>query len=115
MSVICDVRKLGLGKKSSFSQILPTLPGLADELGYDYSREGVKEDHTASYFSHSNQSATQTRDSIAEESLEMLIDWLKKGGNVGIHGEDTAHETSSFSPIRSPIFEDATNSTRTRR
>ena len=29
------------------------------------------------------------RDKIAEESLEMLIDWLKtKGGNVGIHGSD---------------------------
>lgn len=52
-------------------------------------REGVKEDHTANYFSHSNQTATQMRDKIAEESLEMLIDWLKtKGGNVGIHGSD---------------------------
>lgn len=47
----------------------------------------MKEDHTANYFSHSNQTATEMRESIAEESLEMLIDWLKtKGGNVAIHG-----------------------------
>lgn len=46
----------------------------------------MHEDHTAAYFSHSNQTATQMRESVAEESLEMLIDWLKQGGNVGIHG-----------------------------
>ncbi|KAK7044119.1 Fructose-2,6-bisphosphatase [Paramarasmius palmivorus] len=56
---------------------------------------GIKEDHTASFFSHSNVQATQNRDSLAEDSLEMLIQWLKEGGNVGIH--------------------DATNSTRSRR
>lgn len=26
------------------------------------------------------------RDKLAEDSLEMLIQWLKNGGNVGIHG-----------------------------
>ncbi|KAJ3716076.1 6-phosphofructo-2-kinase-domain-containing protein [Lentinula raphanica] len=56
---------------------------------------GVKENHTADFFSHSNAQATQSRDSLAEESLEMLIQWLKEGGNVGIH--------------------DATNSTKSRR
>ena len=58
-------------------------------------RSGVKEDHTAGYFSHDNQEATRLRDKLAEDSLEMLIQWLKEGGNVGIH--------------------DATNSTRDRR
>ncbi|TDL27187.1 bifunctional 6-phosphofructo-2-kinase/fructose-2,6-bisphosphate 2-phosphatase [Rickenella mellea] len=56
---------------------------------------GVKEDHTATYFSHGNEQATKLRDSLAEDSLEMLIQWLKDGGNVGIH--------------------DATNSTKSRR
>ncbi|KAG7089899.1 hypothetical protein E1B28_011533 [Marasmius oreades] len=56
---------------------------------------GIKEDHTASFFSHENVEATQSRDSLAQESLETLIQWLKDGGNVGIH--------------------DATNSTRSRR
>ena len=75
-------------------------------------RSGIKEDHTAKYFSHNNVEATRIRDRLAEDSLEMLIQWLKKGGNVGIHGEilfgssripDTKHRT------------DATNSTRARR
>jgi hypothetical protein len=26
------------------------------------------------------------RDKLAEDSLEMLIEWLKEGGNVAIHG-----------------------------
>ncbi|ETW85635.1 hypothetical protein HETIRDRAFT_32529 [Heterobasidion irregulare TC 32-1] len=58
-------------------------------------QSGIKEDHTASYFSHDNVEATRSRDQLAEDSLEMLIQWLKEGGNVGIH--------------------DATNSTRARR
>ncbi|KAG9318270.1 bifunctional 6-phosphofructo-2-kinase fructose-2,6-bisphosphate 2-phosphatase [Chiua virens] len=58
-------------------------------------QSGIKEDHTAQYFSHNNVEATKIRDKLAEDSLEMLIQWLKKGGNVGIH--------------------DATNSTRSRR
>ncbi|KAL0573569.1 Fructose-2,6-bisphosphatase [Marasmius crinis-equi] len=58
-------------------------------------RLGIKEDHTASFFSHDNKDATQARDGLAQESLEMLIQWLKDGGNVAIH--------------------DATNSTRDRR
>ena len=52
-------------------------------------RSGVKEDHTANYFSHGNEEATKLRDSLAEDSLEMLIQWLKDGGNVGIHGNFT--------------------------
>ncbi|OCH95219.1 bifunctional 6-phosphofructo-2-kinase/fructose-2,6-bisphosphate 2-phosphatase [Obba rivulosa] len=56
---------------------------------------GQREDHTASYFSHDNEEATRLREKLAEDSLDMLIQWLKEGGNVGIH--------------------DATNSTRSRR
>ncbi|EIM90533.1 bifunctional 6-phosphofructo-2-kinase/fructose-2,6-bisphosphate 2-phosphatase [Stereum hirsutum FP-91666 SS1] len=56
---------------------------------------GIKEDHTAAYFSHDNVEATRLRDQLANDSLEMLIAWLKQGGNVGIH--------------------DATNSSRARR
>lgn len=56
---------------------------------------GKKADHTAVYFSHQNEQAMRLREQLAEESLEMLIQWLKDGGNVGIH--------------------DATNSTRSRR
>ncbi|EKM78587.1 hypothetical protein AGABI1DRAFT_114211 [Agaricus bisporus var. burnettii JB137-S8] len=58
-------------------------------------QSGVKEEHTASWFSHDNQSANESREKLAQDSLEMLIAWLKLGGNVGIH--------------------DATNSTRERR
>ncbi|KAF9239651.1 6-phosphofructo-2-kinase-domain-containing protein [Melanogaster broomeanus] len=58
-------------------------------------QSGIKENHMSSFFSHDNAEATKTRDQLAEDSLEMLIQWLKKGGNVGIH--------------------DATNSTRGRR
>ncbi|CAE6520733.1 unnamed protein product [Rhizoctonia solani] len=56
---------------------------------------GITEDHTASYFSHSDDKASQLREALAEECLESLIAWLKKGGNVAIH--------------------DATNSTHARR
>ncbi|KAH7927690.1 bifunctional 6-phosphofructo-2-kinase/fructose-2,6-bisphosphate 2-phosphatase [Leucogyrophana mollusca] len=58
-------------------------------------QSGIREDHGSDYFSHNNVEATKSRDQLAEDSLEMLIQWLKKGGNVGIH--------------------DATNSTRSRR
>jgi len=77
------------------------------------SRSGVREDHTASYFSHNNTEATQLREKLAEDSLEMLIQWLKDGGNVGIHGEDyTCFVTW---PIAHLLRLDATNSTRARR
>ncbi|KAI9056645.1 bifunctional 6-phosphofructo-2-kinase/fructose-2,6-bisphosphate 2-phosphatase [Trametes sanguinea] len=58
-------------------------------------QSGKREDHRASYFSHDNVEATRLRDQLANDSLEMLIQWLREGGNVGIH--------------------DATNSTRARR
>ncbi|KAL4074611.1 6-phosphofructo-2-kinase-domain-containing protein [Scleroderma yunnanense] len=58
-------------------------------------QSGIHEDHGSNYFSHNNAEATKVREQLAEDSLEMLINWLKKGGNVGIH--------------------DATNSTRARR
>ena len=49
-------------------------------------RSGVKEDHTAQWFSHDNEKANESRERLASDSLEMLIQWLKDGGNVGIHG-----------------------------
>jgi len=52
------------------------------------------------------------REKLAEDSLEMLLQWLKSGGNVGIHGEILS------GPFRTSGTEhrtDATNSTRTRR
>jgi hypothetical protein len=52
-------------------------------------RSGVQENHTASYFSHANVEATKLRDQLAADSLDMLIQWLKEGGNVGILGTCT--------------------------
>ncbi|KAJ3476515.1 hypothetical protein NLI96_g11102 [Meripilus lineatus] len=54
---------------------------------------GMREDHTASYFSHSNAEANKLRDQLASDSLEMLIKWLREGGNVGIH--DATNSTQS--------------------
>ncbi|KAG8685624.1 Fructose-2,6-bisphosphatase, partial [Ceratobasidium sp. 395] len=44
-------------------------------------KSGITEDHTASYFSHSDDKASQLREALAEECLEGLISWLKQGGN----------------------------------
>ena len=49
-------------------------------------RTGHQEAHTAQFFSGTNEDAMKKRDQLAEESLEMLISWLRKGGNVAIHG-----------------------------
>jgi 6-phosphofructo-2-kinase/fructose-2,6-biphosphatase 2 len=49
-------------------------------------KEGAKPNHSASYFSHDNKEATESREKLASDSLDMLIAWLKEGGNVGIHG-----------------------------
>ncbi|TFK54823.1 bifunctional 6-phosphofructo-2-kinase/fructose-2,6-bisphosphate 2-phosphatase [Heliocybe sulcata] len=54
---------------------------------------GVRENHNAEFFSHNNEEATRRRDQLAEDSLEMLIQWLKHGGNVGIH--DATNSTQS--------------------
>lgn len=54
-------------------------------------RSGVREDHTASYFSHDNAEANRSRDQLAADSLEMLIQWLREGGNVGVHGACRIH------------------------
>ncbi|KAJ2924626.1 hypothetical protein H1R20_g12456, partial [Candolleomyces eurysporus] len=56
-------------------------------------QSGVKEEHNASWFSHANQQANNSRDQLAHDSLEMLIQWLKDGGNVGIH--DATNSTLS--------------------
>lgn len=77
-----------------------------------YFRSGIKEDHTAKYFSHNNVEATKIRDRLAEDSLDMLIQWLKKGGNVGIHGEILF---GLFRTTGTEYRKDATNSTRSRR
>lgn len=45
-----------------------------------------KANHGESYFDHSDASAKAVREKLAEESLDALIDWLKREGNVGIHG-----------------------------
>jgi hypothetical protein len=66
-------------------------------------RSGVKEDHTASFFSHDNAEATRRRDQLAADSLDMLIQWLHNGGNVGIHGACRIHPyypVSSDIPVR---------------
>lgn len=52
-------------------------------------RSGIREDHTAQWFSHDNPEATESRERLAQDSLEMLIQWLKEGGNVGIHGSSS--------------------------
>lgn len=49
-------------------------------------RSGIKENHTASWFNHDNAAANESRERLSSDSLEMLIQWLKEGGNVGIHG-----------------------------
>ncbi|KLO09975.1 bifunctional 6-phosphofructo-2-kinase/fructose-2,6-bisphosphate 2-phosphatase [Schizopora paradoxa] len=56
-------------------------------------QSGIKEDHSAKYFSHNNEEANRLRDSLSEDSLDMLIQWLKDGGNVGIH--DATNSTVS--------------------
>ncbi|KAK0551798.1 Fructose-2,6-bisphosphatase [Tilletia horrida] len=56
---------------------------------------GVREQHTADFFDPNNEIGYTLRKQMAEECLEQLIGWLKRGGNVGIL--------------------DATNSTRSRR
>jgi 6-phosphofructo-2-kinase/fructose-2,6-biphosphatase 2 len=48
---------------------------------------GEKVDHSADYFSASNEKGQAIREQLASESLESLISWLKKEGNVGIMGE----------------------------
>ena len=59
-------------------------------------RSGVRADHTAGWFSHANADATRSRDQLAEDSLDMLIQWLKEGGNVGIHGERLLRSSPGF-------------------
>ncbi|OJT14217.1 Fructose-2,6-bisphosphatase [Trametes pubescens] len=56
-------------------------------------QSGKREDHRASYFSHVNAEATRIRDQLANDSLEMLIQWLREGGNVGIH--DATNSTTA--------------------
>jgi hypothetical protein len=50
-------------------------------------RGGDKADHSATFFSDTNADAKAAREMLAEESLNSLIKWLKKEGNVGIMGE----------------------------
>jgi hypothetical protein len=64
---------------------------LSSQISPSVHRSGVKEDHTASYFSHNNAEANRVREQLASDCLEMLIQWLRDGGNVGIHGGDRIH------------------------
>ncbi|KAE8231773.1 hypothetical protein CF326_g3200 [Tilletia indica] len=45
---------------------------------------GVREQHTADFFDPNNPVGANLRKQMAEECLEQLIGWLKRGGNVGI-------------------------------
>ena len=76
------------GTTVSFAVVLfPSTPiAVAKFLPGVNKRLGVKEDHTASWFNHDNREANSSREKLAHDSLEMLIQWLKEGGNVGIHG-----------------------------
>ena len=67
----------------------------------------------ASYFNHNNTETTRLREKLAEDSLDMLIQWLKDGGNVGIHGRSLDLHVFFCSGNR--VGSDATNSTRSRR
>jgi 6-phosphofructo-2-kinase/fructose-2,6-biphosphatase 2 len=62
---------------------------LGRKLKSDTLRGKGKADHSAQFFSHSDQKSNLAREKLAEESLEALIDWLKKEGNVGIMGMST--------------------------
>jgi len=44
---------------------------------------GIREDHTTSFFSNDSEEARRSREKLAEDSLEMLTSWLKEGGNIG--------------------------------
>ncbi|KAK0500558.1 6-phosphofructo-2-kinase-domain-containing protein [Armillaria luteobubalina] len=67
-------------------------------------QSGIKEDHTSSYFSHNNAESNSIARRLAEDSLEMLIKWLKEGGNVGIHAYiDATNSTRSRSKIQARV------------
>ena len=72
---------------------------------------GTKEDHSASFFDTSNPEGAKKREMLATECMEQLITWLKKGGNVGIHGKIKSRPTTDAKMRHI----DATNSTRSRR
>jgi len=59
-----------------------------DQLRHTRARENaqqVKEDDTTKRLSHNNMKTTEPYDKLDVDSLEMLIEWLKEGGNVGIY------------------------------
>lgn len=57
-------------------------------------------DHSATWFSHANTSGNAAREQLANESLEMLIDWLKEsGGNVGIMGQSYLDQRPSGADV----------------
>jgi len=61
---------------------------------------GKKADQSANFFDCSNDDAKAVREALAAECLENLIDWLKEGGNVGIHDA-----TNSTRPRRQAIYD----------
>jgi hypothetical protein len=42
--------------------------------------------HSHSFFDPNNELAKNIREQLAMDCLDELIDWLKMGGRVGIHG-----------------------------
>lgn len=97
-----DVNKLSFFfKVFNAGQVFPPLPAYFHEENQHVSHSfaqlrrsmskqrkelyGVKDDHSASFFDRANAEASKQREFLANECLEQLIEWLKKGGNVGIH------------------------------
>ena len=46
---------------------------------------GEAVNHDAGFFDPGNPDAAEERQGLADECLEGLIEWLREGGNVGIH------------------------------
>jgi hypothetical protein len=46
----------------------------------------LSNNHSYSFFDPDNEYAKKIREQLAMDCLDELIDWLKKGGRVGIHG-----------------------------
>jgi 6-phosphofructo-2-kinase len=47
---------------------------------------GAESDHSSNFFDPHNEDAKRLREQLALESLEEMIQWLRDGGKVGIHG-----------------------------
>jgi 6-phosphofructo-2-kinase/fructose-2,6-biphosphatase 2 len=77
--------------KAEFEACAPSI--LKWDIHADLASGKGKADHSAKYFSHSDEEASKVREKLAEESLESLISWLKAEGNVGIMGKLFANQS----------------------